>query len=157
LNALAKEFPGLSILEVERILRQLQTLFTQLAQAVNYLFYLALLAALTVLFASVYSTLDQRLHESALLRTFGAPRDFLRKMQSIEFFSLGAISGLTGVLIAESLNFALFRQVMHIPFHLHLDLWLTVPLLSAAIVSLSGLWGLRRVINKPPLRILREL
>jgi putative ABC transport system permease protein len=157
LNALAKEFPGLSILEVERILRQLQTLFTQLAQAVNYLFYLALLAALTVLFASVYSTLDQRLHESALLRTFGAARGFLRKMQSIEFFSLGAISGLTGVLIAESLNFALFRQVMRIPFHLHLDLWLTVPLLSAAIVSLSGLWGLRRVINKPPLRTLREL
>jgi putative ABC transport system permease protein len=157
LNALAKEFPGLSILEVDRILRQLQTLFSQLTQAVNYLFYLALLAALTVLFASVYSTLDQRIHESALLRTFGASRGFLRKMQGFEFFCLGAISGVIGVLTAELLNFALYRQVMHIPFHLHRDLWLTIPLLSAVIVSLSGLWGLRRVVNKPPLRILREL
>jgi putative ABC transport system permease protein len=124
---------------------------------VNYLFYLALLAALTVLFASVYSTLDQRLHESALLRTFGASRGFLRKMQSIEFFCLGAISGVIGVVIAELLSFTLYRQVMHIPFHWHLDLWISVPLLSAVIVLLSGLWGLRRVVKKPPLRILREL
>lgn len=123
----------------------------------NYLFYLALSAALTVLFASVYGTLDQRIHESALLRTFGASRGFLRKMQSIEFFCLGAISGVIGVLIAESLNFALYRQVMHIPFQLHRDLWLTVPLLNAVIVWLSGLWGLRRVVRRPPLRSLREL
>jgi putative ABC transport system permease protein len=157
LNALAKEFPGMSILEVERILRQLQTLFTQLTEAVNYLFYLALAAALTVLFASVYSTLDQRIHESALLRTFGASRGFLRKMQSIEFFCLGAISGVVGVLVAESLSFALYRQVMHIPFQFHRDLWFTVPLLSAVLVLLSGLWGLRRVVGRPPLRSLREL
>lgn len=157
LNSLAKEFPGLSILEVDRILRQLQTLFTQLTEAVNYLFYLALVAALTVLFASVYTTLDQRIHESALLRTFGASRGFLRKMQTLEFFCLGAISGFIGILIAELLNFALYRQVMHIAFHLHYHLWLAVPLLSAVLVSLSGLWGLRQVINKPPLRILREL
>jgi putative ABC transport system permease protein len=157
LNALAKEFPGMSILEVERILRQLQTLFTQLTEAVNYLFYLALSAALTVLLASVYSTLDQRIHESALLRTFGASRGFLRKMQSIEFFCLGAISGVIGVLIAESLNFALYRQVMHIPFQLHRNLWFTVPLISAVLVLASGLWGLRRIVSRPPLRSLREL
>lgn len=157
LNTLAKEFPGMSILEVDRILRQLQTVFRQLTQAVNYLFYLALLAALTVLFAAVYSSLDQRIHESALLRTFGASRTFLRKIQVIEFFCLGAISGLTGVLIAELLSYALYRQVMHIPFHPHLELWLAAPLLCAAAVVLSGLWGLRRVINKPPLRVLREL
>ncbi|WP_024299442.1 ABC transporter permease [Methylomicrobium lacus] len=157
LNALAKEFPGMSILEVDRILRQLQTVFRQLTQAVNYLFYLALLAALTVLFAAVYSSLDQRIHENALLRTFGASRAFLRKIQAIEFFCLGAISGLTGVLIAELLSYALYRQVMHIPFHPHLELWLTAPWLSATVVVLSGLWGLRRVTNKPPLRVLREL
>jgi len=157
LNTLAKEFPGMSILEVDRILRQLQTVFRQLTQAVNYLFYLALLAALTVLFAAVYSTLDQRIHESALLRTFGASRHLLRKIQAIEFFCLGAVSGLIGVLIAEALSYVLYRQVMHIPFHPHLELWLTAPLLSAAIVAASGLWGLRRVVGKPPLRVLREL
>ncbi|MDD1612070.1 MAG: FtsX-like permease family protein [Methylococcaceae bacterium] len=157
LSALAKEFPGMSILEVDRILRQLQTLFAQLTEAVNYLFYLALLAALTVLFAAVYSTLDQRIHESALLRTFGASRGFLRKMQVIEFFCLGAISGVIGVVIAELLSYALYRQVMHIPFHPHRELWLIAPLFSAVVVVLSGLRGLRGVVNKPPLRVLREL
>jgi len=157
LSALAKEFPAMSILEVDRILRQLQTLFEQLTQAVNYLFYLASLAALTVLFAAVYSTLDHRIHESALLRTFGASRRLLRKTQAIEFFCLGAISGVIGVLIAELLSYALYRQVMHIPSHLHRELWLTAPLASAAVVAVAGLWGLRRVINKPPLRVLREI
>ncbi|HSN23277.1 MAG TPA: FtsX-like permease family protein, partial [Methylomicrobium sp.] len=157
LNALAKEFPGMSILEVDRILRQLQTLFTQLTQAVNYLFYLAMLAAFTVLFAAVNSSLDQRIHESALLRTFGASRHFLRKMQAIEFFCLGAISGIVGILIAELLNYALYWQVMHIPFHPHPELWLSVPLLNASVIAWLGLRGMRRVINTPPLRVLSEL
>lgn len=157
LNLLAKEFPAMSILEVDRILRQLQTLFRQLTQAVNYMYYLALLAALAVLSAAVLSTLDQRLHESALLRTFGASRRFLRKTQAIEFFCLGAISGFMGVLVAELLNYFLYRQVMHIPFHPHLGLWLSAPLLSAAVVALLGLRGLRRVINKPPLQVLRDM
>jgi putative ABC transport system permease protein len=157
LNALAKEFPGMSILEVDRILSQLKTLFTQLTQAVKYLFYLAMLAAITVLFAAVNSSLDQRIHESALLRTFGASRHFLRKMQAIEFFCLGAISGVIGVLIAELLNYALYWQVMHIPFHPHPELWLSVPLLNATVIAWLGLRGMRRVINTPPLQVLSEL
>lgn len=157
LNALAKQFPALSIFEVDRILRQLKTLFKQLTQAVDYLFYLAMFAALTVLFAAVYSTLDQRIHESALLRTFGASRRLLGNIRRVEFFCLGILSGLTGVLIAEALSFALYRQVLHIAFRPHYELWLSAPLLSAAVIATVGCWGLRRVGNKPPLPVLRAL
>ena len=94
LNTLVKKYPGTTILEVDLILKQFKTILTQLTQAINYLLYFSLMAGFTVLFAAVYSTLDQRIQEGALMRALGANRSFLRKIHLIEFGLLGLIAGL---------------------------------------------------------------
>jgi putative ABC transport system permease protein len=157
LNALIKKFPSITILEVDQILGQLKTILTQLTQALNYLLYFALLAAFTVLFASVYTTLDNRIQEGALMRTLGANSRFLRKTQLIEFSVLGLISGAIAVVISETLIFALYRWVMQMDYHPDFHLWAAIPVSGAIIIGLAGCWGVRSVINQSPIQVLRNL
>jgi putative ABC transport system permease protein len=157
LNTLVKKFPGTTILEVDLILQQFKTILTQLTQAINYLLYFALMAGFTVLFAAVYATLDSRIYEGALMRTLGANRSLLRKSHIIEFSALGLISGFLAVVISETIIYALYTQVMNMEYRPSLHLWALIPFAGALCVGVAGCWGVRQVLNKPPLRVLREL
>ncbi|MCX7095486.1 MAG: ABC transporter permease [Methylobacter sp.] len=157
LNGLLKKYPSTTLLEVDLILRQFKTILNQLTEAINYLLYFALMAGFTVLFAAVYATLDSRIHEGALMRTLGAKRAFLTQSHIIEFSLLGLISGVLAVLISEVMLYALYTYVMHMEFRVNVYLWLYVPLIGALLVGLAGCWGVRSVVNKSPLQVLREL
>jgi putative ABC transport system permease protein len=157
LNTLVKKFPGTTILEVDLILQQFKTILTQLTQAINYLLYFAFMAGFTVLFAAVYATLDSRIYEGVLMRTLGANRSLLRKTHIIEFSALGLISGFLAVVISEAIIYALYTQVMNMEYLPSLYLWALIPFTGALFVGMAGCWGVRHVLNKPPLRVLREL
>jgi putative ABC transport system permease protein len=157
LNGLVKKYPSTTVLEVDLILQQIKTILTQLTEAINYLLYFALLAGLMVLLAAVYATLDERIYEGALMRTLGANRGFLRKTQLLEFSVLGLMSGLLAALLSEAIRYALYTQVIHIDYHVNFYVCAIVPLLGAFLVGVVGYWGLRGVVNKSPLRVLREL
>jgi putative ABC transport system permease protein len=157
LNALVKKYSSITVLEVDLILRQINTILTQLTEAINYLLYFALMAGFTVLWAAVYASLDNRIYEGALMRTLGTERQFLRTTHFLEFSILGLIAGLSAVFISEIIRYALYTQVMHIDYYLNVYLWEIVPISAALLVGLAGYWGLRDVVNKSPLLVLREL
>jgi putative ABC transport system permease protein len=70
---------------------------------------------------------------------------------------LGLFSGLLATILSEVIIFALYTQVMNMQYRPSLMLWLIVPLLGAISVGLAGCWGVRDVLNKAPLKVLREL
>jgi putative ABC transport system permease protein len=156
LNQLVKQYPAMTILEVDLILKQFKTLLTQLTQAINYLLYFALMAGFTVLFSAIYASLDNRVYESALLRTFGANRSLLRITHIIEFTILGLVSGCLAALISEALLFALYSKALNMAYRPTYFLWLALPLIGAFAVGITGCWGVRHVVNTPPLRVLRD-
>ena len=156
LSSLAKQFPSMTLLEVDALLKQFKTILSQLTAAVNYLLYFALLAGFTVLLASVYSTLDNRINEGALMRTLGANRSLLNQAHCVEFSIIGVLSGLMAVLMFELVSFALYRYVLHIDFQFNWLWFLLVPAVSACCVLLAGLWGVKDVANKPPMWVLRD-
>ena len=157
LNQLVKNFPAITILEVDTLLKQFKSILTQLTAAINYLLYFALLAGFTVLFAAVYSTLDNRIQEGALMRTLGANRALLRKAHIIEFSLLGLISGIIAVLLAELLVYALYTYVFHLTYQINWLIWLGVPFISTFCVALVGYWGVRGVVDQSPMQVLREI
>lgn len=157
LNTLVKKYPGITILEVDAILLQFKSILTQLTLAINYLLYFALMAGFTVLFAAVYTTLDDRIHEGGLMRALGANRSLLRGTHLIEFSVLGLISGILAVIIAETITYALYTRVMMIDYHPGFYLWLITPLTGACFTGLAGYLGLKDALNKSPLHVLREL
>jgi putative ABC transport system permease protein len=157
LNSLAKQFPAITVLEVDLILRQFKTILQQLTAAIDGVLYFALLAGFTVLFAAVQATLDKRIYDGALLRTLGANRRLLRAMQWREFACLGFAAGLLAVALSEILLYALYTQIFNMPFAPHYRVWLVVPPFAALLVGIAGIWGTRGVLRKAPLSVLREL
>ena len=156
LNQLVKAYPAITLLEVDAMLKQFKMILTQLTAAINYLLYFALLAGFTVLFAALYSTLDNRIHESALMRTLGANRRLLTKAHFVEFSIIGLVSGAMAVLMSELLIYTLYSYVLHLDYQINVQLWLIVPLLSTACITIAGFIGVNRVVNQPPMRVLVE-
>lgn len=157
LNQLVKHYPSITLLEVDLLLQQFKTILAQLTQAINYLLYFALLAGLTVLFAAVHAGLDQRLVQAALMRTLGAERAFLTKVHIIEFSLLGGLAGLLAVALSQSIQFALYREVLQLDYTVALAPWLLMPLLGALLVGAVGNWGVSDIVERPPLDVLSEV
>lgn len=156
LPPLLKKYPAVTVLEVAQILQQFRTILAQLTAAINLILYFALAAGFSVLFAAVYSTLDQRIYEGALLRTLGARRRFLRMAHLIEFGVQGLAAGLLATVAAESILYMLYTRVMQIDYQPHVYLWLALPAAGVAGVTLAGYWGVRHVVRQAPLRVLRR-
>ena len=156
LNGLVKQFPAMTVLEVDAMLKQIKMILTQLTAAINYLLYFALLAGFTVLFSSIYSTLDHRISEGALMRTLGANRELLRKAHLVEFSIIGLMSGLIAVLMFQLVLFGLYIYVLHLDFHFNWMVSVVVLFVSTVCVILAGFWGVKDVVNKSPMHVLRE-
>lgn len=156
LNQLVKTYPNVTVLEVDFVLIQLKTIFTQLTSAINYILYFALCAGLTVLFAVIYASLDERIYESALMRVLGANRALLRRTHLLEFALLGFFAGLLAVLISQILLFALYHFALHLAYAPNFALCVLTPLGSAFLVALAGFSCVKNVANKPLITILKE-
>ncbi|WP_031434368.1 ABC transporter permease [Methylomarinum vadi] len=157
LNTLVKNHPGTTILEVDLILKQFKSILAQLTEAVNFLLYFALAAGFTVLFAAIYSTLDNRIYEGALMRTLGANRRLLRKAHLLEFAALGLISAMLSIVMSEGLLLSLYHFVLHLDYRPDVLQWAVTLLSGGLFIALAGYWGVREVVRKSPMRIFREL
>ncbi|MGB4498337.1 MAG: FtsX-like permease family protein [Methylococcaceae bacterium] len=156
LNQLVKTYPNVTVLEVDFVLTQLKTIFTQLTSAINYILYFALFSGLTVLFAVIHASLDERIYESALMRVLGANRALLRRTHLLEFALLGFLAGLLATLISQVFLFALYHFALNLTYAPNLALCILIPFGSAFLVSLAGFSCVINVANKPLIKILKE-
>jgi putative ABC transport system permease protein len=157
LTQIIRDYPGITLLDMSQVLVQIQGLLSQVTLAVEYLLILVLLAGLLVLIAALNSSLDDRLQQGAVLRTLGAKRQQLQRMQWYEFLLLGALAGLIAVAGAEVICWVLYQKLFELEYSWHLSYWLYVPVVSALIIALLANRNLTQVIKQPPLVILRKL
>lgn len=153
---LIKAFPTITLLDMSMVFGQIQTLVNQVTLAVEYLLLLVLVAGLLVLAAALYSSLDERIQQGAILRTFGVTSANLRRKQWTEFALLGLFSGVTALLGAEVISFALYVFLLDLPYSMQVKLWLWVPLSSSIMIMLFGAFATRKVSRSPPMVVLKD-
>ncbi len=156
LDALVKRFPNLTVIDVSALMNQIRAIIERVVLAVEYVFLFTLAAGLTVLYAAIQSSLDERLRENAVLRALGARRSRLWQSLASEFVTLGALAGLLAAALASMLGYVLATQVLELEYTVNFWLWLLGPLLGGLGVGLAGLLGTRRVVSSPPLVVLRQ-
>jgi putative ABC transport system permease protein len=153
-DELSREFPNLLLIDTGAVIAQVRGIMDQIAQTVSAVFLFTLLTGLAVLYAALLSTQDERSHEAAILRTLGADSRYLRRLHLSEFAVLGGLSGLFAAGGAVLLGWVLARFVLEIPASFDPLIWLVGIVGGIMIVTLSGWLATRKLIQRPPLRIL---
>ena len=153
---LVREFPNLTVFDTGNIVRQVQTMLSQVSRAVEFLFLFTLAAGIVVLYAALVGSRDERLREAALLRALGASRAQLARMQQLELTLAGALAGALAAAGAIAVGAVLAEQVFRFEY---VPRWSTLPLglVAGAACALAGGWlGLRGVLREAPLTSLRD-
>ena len=101
LASLARQFPSVSIFDIQDLLERVRSVFDKAVLAVQSVFFFTLFAGLTVMMAAVQASRDERRYESAMLRTLGASRSTVLQGILAEFTTLGLLSGLLAALGAS--------------------------------------------------------
>ena len=155
-NALVREFPNITNVDMSATIAQVQRVLDQVIRAVEFLFGFTLIAGLIVLFAAVSATREERAREFAIMRAVGASSDLLRKVQRAELIGVGLLAGFLASVVAVAVGWAMARYVFD--FAWSASPW--VPLAGSAVGAVlalgAGWWGLREVLRRPVVETLRQ-
>ncbi|MFW6093567.1 MAG: ABC transporter permease [Pseudomonadota bacterium] len=154
LNRLLSAYPTVTVIEVDAIIRQVQSIITRVSQAVELVLGLVLVAGCLVLVASIQASRDARMREHALVRALGGSRRLIAGSLAAEFALLGLFSGVVAAVGAEVTVAVLQHQVFDLGVELHPWMWLAGPAAGALLVLVVGMLGTRRLISTPPLLVL---
>ncbi|MEQ8426281.1 MAG: FtsX-like permease family protein [Gammaproteobacteria bacterium] len=153
---LIREFPSITVFDVDAILKQVRTIMEHVVNTIEFVFIFTLLTGITVLFAALQSTHDERMHESALMRALGANRKQIVTGLFAEFLFLGLVTGLLSALAASAIEMALAEYVFKIDVIVNPWIWVAGPIACSIIVIGTGLYGTRSVLTASPMRVLRR-
>ena len=152
---LMREFPSVTAIDLDAVLSQVRDVMDKAAMAVQAVFLFTLLAGLTVLWAAVQATRDERRYESAMLRTFGASRNRVLGGVATEFIAIGLLAGVLASAGASLAGFLLARNLFELDYGFSPALWVAGPLLGVVFVGLSGMAATWKVITHAPVNVLR--
>jgi len=156
LKILLKNYPGVTLIDLEVTLAQVRDIIDKASAAVEYVFLFTLLAGIVVLLAAIQVTRDERRFESAILHTLGARRRQILQGIAAEFLALGALSGFLAALGATAVGYALARFVFDLSYRIDPVLWLVGLVAGSLIVGITGTLATRKAVNEPPVRVLRN-
>ena len=155
-NALVRQFPNITNVDMGATLAQVQRVLDQVVRAVEFLFGFTLAAGLVVLFAAVTATREERAREFAIMRALGARASLLRDVQRAELAGVGLLAGVLASCVAVAVGWALARFVFDFAWTASPVVPLVGGLAGAVLALLAGWWGLREVLQRPVVDTLRR-
>ncbi|MFI4890281.1 MAG: ABC transporter permease [Steroidobacterales bacterium] len=156
LVGLVRQFPTVSVFDVDAILRQIRDIMDRASLAVQYVFLFTLIAGVVVMLAAVQATRDERRYESAMLRTLGASRRTVLQGVAAEFCALGFLAGILAAIGASVIGMVLARRLFSLEYRFDPWVWSIGLVCGTLLVGISGTLATWRVVNTPPIVSLRE-
>lgn len=151
-----RTFPEVTAIDIEAVISQVRSVMDKVSLAVQYVFFFTLFAGLTVLFAAIQATRDERRYESAMLRTLGASRRAVLLGVSSEFIVLGALSGIMAAGGATIVGYLLATGPFNVDYSFDPRVWALGLLSGIALVGVIGTAATYSVVNAPPVETLRR-
>jgi putative ABC transport system permease protein len=157
INDLLRKYPTVQVIELDKIIDRIRSIVSQVTRGLEMMTLLILGCGILVMFAAVSLSMNERLQESAILRTLGSSRRLILGVQWVEFTTLGVMAGFLAALGAEFAVAMLQRFMFSLPFTWHSWLWIAGPLGGGLLVGLLGVVYSRKAVTQPPLRVLNSL
>lgn len=147
--------PNVSAIDVREVVRAIQGVVANITLAVTVVGAMALVSGILIVVGSVAMTRYQRLYESAILKTLGAPPRTITAMVAVEYLGLGALGGLVGALGAVALDWSVARYLLDIDWHPAPATVLAGVAATSLIVGIVGVVASLDVVRRRPLGVLR--
>lgn len=155
LNNLIKQFPNITIIDIADIIKNVQSIVGHMSLAISYILSFMLLIGLLVLVASIVANIEQRAHESAIMRAQGATSGQIRTTLIAEFVCLGALAGFAAGICAVFCSWVLSYGLFNMPFQVTLwPLWVS-PIVSSVLIAITGFLGSLPVLRSSPMKLLK--
>ena len=152
---LTSRYPTLSLFELDQTLEAITEVLNRVTRAIEFILFMVLGASVLVMLTSIQSSLGERLRESALLRSFGAPRSFVQSVLLVEFASIGFLAGVFACVGAEACLYFVRVSIFDMPATIHWIMWLTTPWVASVLIALLGYLATVSTTRIPPLQVLR--
>ena len=154
-NALVKQFPNITSVDMRSTLAQVQRVMDQVIRAVEYLFGFTLAAGVMVLLAAVGASRQAREREYAIMRALGGSRHLLAQVQRTELLGLGWLAGFMASAMALVVGWALARFAFEFTWAPPLWAPLAGGALGALLAWAAGSLSLSGVLRQPVMQTLR--
>jgi putative ABC transport system permease protein len=156
-RAVVNQFPNISSIDLTSIKRTVDRIVGRVSLAIRFMALFSLAVAIPVLFSAVAATRRARVREGVLLRTLGATRGQIAKILLAEYSLLGALGGLTGMLLSIAGGWAVVRYLFKVPFALPIAPITGIAGVIVALTLLIGLLAGRDVFRETPIAALRDV
>ena len=154
---MVKQFPTSVVLEVSTIIDRIRNVITRVTQGLELIMLLVLACGAMVLFASIAVSWDERLQESAVLRTLGSSRKIILGALAVEYAVLGLIAGFIASIGAEFVLYDVQVAAFDLTPSFHPWLWLMGLISGVLLITALGLLRSKSLVSVPPLESLRQI
>ncbi|MDZ4772391.1 MAG: FtsX-like permease family protein [Planctomycetota bacterium] len=154
-DALAKDFPNVTMIRVRTILEKLVKVMLRLAIGVRILGSFTILTGIVILAGVVSASTLHRAREVALLKTLGVTRGGVAALFAVEFALIGLVAGLIGACAAFVLAWTVLDRLIELDAALP---WWSIPVAAlgtAALAAVCGLLACTRALATRPIESLR--
>jgi len=155
-SEVVKTYPNISVVDLGMILSTLNGILTKVSYIIKFMAGFSILTGLIVLISSLLLSKFQRIKESVLLRTLGASKSQILKINATEYALLGGLAALTGIVISILASYLLATRQFELDYSLN---WLPIVLIFLFVTTMTimiGLLNSREVVQKSPLEVLRK-
>ncbi|WP_297335907.1 FtsX-like permease family protein [Algoriphagus sp.] len=154
-SEVVREFPNISVVNLGAIVETLEDILNKISFVIQFMALFSIVTGILVLISSLIISKYQRMRESILLRTLGADSGTVSKINTLEYFFLGSLASLSGIILSFLATWLLSVFVFEMSFRpawaAAFGLYATITILTIVLGWLNG----RKIINQPPMEILR--
>lgn len=154
-DRVATGLPGALVIDLTSIQETIGRILDRAALATRFMGLFTVFAGLLILTAIVVASRALRRRENSLLRALGASSRTLTAILVTEFTVLGALAGLTGVVMAGVSGWALSSRVFEIPYRLPVGTLAILCVAASAVTLVLGALGSRAVTRPSALGAIR--
>lgn len=157
LNNIGQQFPTVSILEIDKIIKRIEEIMARVSLAIEMLLVLVIIASLLVMLALINASLKERKQQVAIVRAIGGRRSVILKTQAFEFFLLGGAAAFVAYLGAELVVNLVLKILFSTEMSSHFSVGLPIAVAGMAMITVLGFAQVRSVLSTSPTRVLREI
>jgi putative ABC transport system permease protein len=155
-NAVAKQFPGVTVIRVKDVLETAGVFVSAIAQAIRISAFVTLLAGMLVLAGGVAAARRRHVYDAVILKVLGATRARILKTFLLEYALLGAMTVFIAAALGTLASYAMLHFILELHWTFSFKALAGIAALSLGMTLLAGFFGTWRALRQKPAPYLRN-